>query len=71
VLPRVYLTRRAPFGRARLADDDLSVDFAAVTNPTDVVTIVCTEPLTADEPWQPLKVGEGILLKAGAIVQGC
>ena len=65
-----WLTRRAPFGRARLADDDLSVDFAAVTNPTDVVTIVCTEPLTADEAWQPLQVGQGILLKGGAIVQG-
>jgi predicted glutamine amidotransferase len=35
-----------------------------------VVTIVCTEPLTTAEPWQALKVGEAILLKAGEIVQG-
>ena len=54
----------------RLADDDLSVDFAAVTQPSDVVTIVCTEPLTTAEPWQALKVGEGMLLKAGEIVLG-
>jgi glutamine amidotransferase len=65
-----WVTRRAPFGRVRLADDDLSVDFAAVTQPSDVVTIVCTEPLTTAEPWQAIKVGEGILLKAGEIIQG-
>ncbi|MFM9102575.1 MAG: class II glutamine amidotransferase, partial [Cyanobium sp.] len=40
------LTRRAPFGQARLTDADLSVDFAVVTQPSDVVTIVTTEPLT-------------------------
>ncbi len=48
----------------------LSVDFAAVTRPSDGVTTVCTEPLTTAEPWQALKVGEGILLRAGEIVQG-
>ena len=65
-----WVTRRAPFGRVRLTDDDLSVDFAAVTQPSDVVSIICTEPLTTEEAWQPLKVGQGILLKAGEIVQG-
>jgi glutamine amidotransferase len=54
----------------QLADDDLTVDFAAVTQPSDVVTIVCTEPLTTAEPWQAIKVGAGILLKAGEIIQG-
>ena len=63
------VTRRAPFGLVRLADDDLSVDFAAVTQPSDVVTILSTEPLTAEETWQPLQVGEAILLKAGEIVR--
>jgi glutamine amidotransferase len=63
------VTRRAPFGRVRLADDDLSVDFAAVTQPSDVVTILSTEPLTAEESWQPLQVGEAILLKGGEIVR--
>jgi len=61
------ITRRAPFGLVRLADDDLTVDFAAVTQPSDVVTIVSTEPLTTEEPWQALAVGEAILLKAGEV----
>jgi glutamine amidotransferase len=63
------VTRRAPFGLVQLADADLSVDFAAVTQPSDVVTILSTEPLTAQETWQPLQVGEAILLKAGEIVR--
>jgi predicted glutamine amidotransferase len=63
------VTRRAPFGLVQLADADLSVDFAAVTQPSDVVTILSTEPLTAEETWQPLQIGEAILLKAGEIVR--
>jgi glutamine amidotransferase len=63
------VTRRAPFGLVHLADDDVSVDFAAVTQPTDVVTILSTEPLTAAELWHPLQVGEAILLKGGEIVR--
>ncbi|MFM7311991.1 MAG: class II glutamine amidotransferase [Cyanobium sp.] len=63
------LTRRAPFRRATLADDDLSVDFARLTQPQDVVTIISTEPLTRDEPWVPLQVGEALLFRQGEIVQ--
>lgn len=46
-----YLIRKAPFSRATLADEDVSIDFAAVTNPTDRVAVVATMPLTRDEPW--------------------
>jgi predicted glutamine amidotransferase len=46
-----YLERRAPFARATLADDELSVDFTAVTNRTDRVAVVATVPLTRDEVW--------------------
>jgi predicted glutamine amidotransferase len=42
--------RQHPFGAARLADEDLSVDFAALTTPTDRVAVVATEPLTTGEP---------------------
>lgn len=63
------LTRRAPFRSATLADDDLSVDFSQLTRPQDVVTIISTEPLTRDEPWQPLQNGEALLLRRGEIVQ--
>ena len=47
-----YLVRRAPFRRATLADDDLEVDFAEVTTPTDRVAVVATSPLTRDEAWE-------------------
>lgn len=46
-----YIVRQAPFARATLADEDLSVDFAAVTTPRDRVAIVATMPLTRDETW--------------------
>lgn len=46
-----YITRRAPFGKASLVDDDLQVDFAQETTPQDCVTIIATRPLTKDEIW--------------------
>ena len=52
------LQRRHPFGAATLADEDLSVDFAALTAPTDCVTLVATEPLTTGEAWVPFASGE-------------
>ena len=63
------MTRRAPFGLVHLADDDVSVAFAAVPQPSEVVTILSTEPLTAAEPWKPLQVGEAILLQGGEVVR--
>ena len=46
-----YLVRQAPFKKATLADEDVSVDFAAVTTPNDRVAVVATTPLTRDETW--------------------
>jgi predicted glutamine amidotransferase len=46
-----YIIRRAPFSKATLADDELSVDFSQVTTPNDRVAIVATAPLTRDETW--------------------
>ncbi|MEA5416996.1 class II glutamine amidotransferase [Synechococcus sp. BA-132 BA5] len=57
------------FARATLADDDLSVDFAKLAGPNDVVTIVSTEPLTTDERWTPLDPGEALLLQGGEVVR--
>jgi len=48
-----YIIRRAPFGVATLADDDLRVDFAQVTTPRDRVAVVATAPLTTNEVWTP------------------
>jgi glutamine amidotransferase len=53
-----YLVREHPFRRARLQDEDLSVDFAQVTTPHDRVAVIATEPLTADEPWTAFAGGE-------------
>ena len=62
------LTRRAPFRTATLADDDLSVDFAQLAGPDDVVSIISTEPLTTDEHWLRLQVGEAVLLRRGELL---
>jgi predicted glutamine amidotransferase len=53
-----WLQRHHPFSHARLADEDLSVDFAAHTTPADRVAIVATEPLTAGEAWHAMAPGE-------------
>ena len=56
---RLYsLVRQYPFGRARLQDEDLSIDFAEHTSPTDRVAVVVTEPLTRDEPWVQFAPGD-------------
>ena len=52
------LQRQHPFGAARLADDDLSVDFGQHTTPTDRVAVVATEPLTTGEDWLAFAPGE-------------
>jgi glutamine amidotransferase len=46
-----HLIRRAPFRKATLADEDVSVDFAELTTPRDRVAVVATAPLTRDETW--------------------
>jgi len=66
-----WLTRRAPFSIATLADDDLQVDFSTETNDSDVVTILSTEALTTDEQWQAFSPGESMLLIDGAIACHC
>lgn len=63
------ITRRAPFTSATLADDDVTVDFSTLTTVRDVVTIISTEPLTSNEAWRPLAVGEALLLQRGEVVE--
>lgn len=53
-----YIVRQFPFAEAKLADEDLSVDFATVTTPNDRVSIIVTEPLTANETWIRIGAGE-------------
>ncbi|SIQ11713.1 class II glutamine amidotransferase [Marinobacterium stanieri] len=63
-----WITRRAPFGEARLKDCEVSVDFYAETTPNDVVTVITTEPLTDNERWQRLETGEMIVFVDGEVV---
>ena len=53
-----YLVRQHPFQRARLQDDDISVDFAQITSQTDRVAVIVTDPLTCDEAWIAFAPGE-------------
>jgi glutamine amidotransferase len=60
-----HLVRQHPFATASLQDDDVTVDFAHVTSPSDRVAIVVTEPLTRDEPWLAFAPGELRVFEGG------
>ena len=64
----VQITRRAPFGPARLKDVDVIVDFQAETTPNDVVTVIATEALTEDEIWNAYQPGQWGLWRKGECV---
>jgi len=64
----VHITRRAPFGAARLKDVDLIVDFHTETTPNDVVTVIATEALTENETWARYAPGEWALWRHGECV---
>ncbi len=53
-----WITRQAPFGEASLKDCDITVDFKNETSITDKVTVIATEPLTHNETWYTIKIGE-------------
>jgi len=53
-----YLLRQHPFRAAHLQDEDMSVDFAQLTQATDRVAVVVTQPLTANEAWVAFAPGE-------------
>jgi predicted glutamine amidotransferase len=66
--PKLYsVQRRHPFTAATLADEDLSVDFAAHTTPEDRVAVVATEPLTRNEDWLPFAPGELRVFEGGVL----
>jgi predicted glutamine amidotransferase len=61
-----YIVRQYPFPTARLSDEDVSVDFAQLTTPSDRVAIIVTEPLTTNEHWSAFAPGELKLFVDGA-----
>lgn len=64
-----WITRRSPFGEARLMDDELTVDFRQETTDQDIVTVIATEPLTDNEAWTALASGELLVFHAGRVMQ--
>ena len=63
-----YVERRHPFTHATLSDEDLSVNFAEHTSPTDRVAVVVTAPLTTNENWTAFAPGELKVFEDGALV---
>ena len=60
-----YVLRRHPFTQATLSDEDVRVNFAELTRPTDRVAVVVTAPLTTDELWTPLQAGRVYTFEEG------
>jgi glutamine amidotransferase len=60
-----WLTRCAPFGEAQLSDTEVTVDFAELTTPKDVVTVIATDPLTTNETWSPIEPGTMVVFEGG------
>jgi glutamine amidotransferase len=53
-----YLVRQYPFAKAKLADNDIHIDFSEVTTPQDRVAVIVTQPLTDNETWVQFGIGE-------------
>ncbi len=64
-----FIVRQAPFKKATLCDEDLCVDFAAVTTPNDRVAVVATAPLTRDETWTPGEPGTLWVFRRGKLAR--
>ena len=66
--PILYsVERKHPFAHATLSDEDVSVDFAEQTQPTDRVAVVVTAPLTTDEAWTAFAPGALKVFVDGAL----
>jgi glutamine amidotransferase len=61
-----WIVRQAPFPVAHLKDQDVTVDFSAVTTPNDRVALVATAPLTDNEAWSAMAPGTLMMFLDGA-----
>ncbi|OOE96117.1 class II glutamine amidotransferase [Salinivibrio sp. IB643] len=62
-----WITRRAPFGRASLIDQEMTVDFHEQTTPDDIVSVIATQPLTNNESWHKMQEGEYCVFHFGEV----
>lgn len=60
-----WITRRAPFGEAKLLDEEVCINFTEHTTPNDVVTVIATQPLTNNEAWTLMQAGDCIVFREG------
>ena len=60
-----WITRKHPFGTARLIDTGEVIDFSEHTTAGDVVTIITSLPLTSDEKWVQMSPGEFLVFRNG------
>lgn len=60
-----WITRRSPFGKAKLLDQDIEIDFQEHTQPDDVVSVIATLPLTHNEDWHKIEPGSYALFHLG------
>jgi glutamine amidotransferase len=63
-----YILRHAPFAQAHLIDDDVTVDFDALTTPEDKVAVIATTPLTDNEHWTEMQPGQLFAFHHGGAV---
>ena len=63
-----WLTRKHPFGKARLIDTGESIDFSKVTTPKDIVTMIASMKLTDNEEWTDMQKGELLVFRNGRVV---
>ncbi len=63
-----YLVRQAPFARAHLKDEDISMDFAAVLSPDHRTVVIATTPLTDNEQWIRIPAGSLWCFENGEII---
>ena len=63
-----WITRKSPFKKAHLIDEELSIDFKEVTTKTDIVTIIATQPLTKYEKWNKISKNTFLIFKDGNII---
>ena len=63
-----YLERKHPFTHATLSDEDVSINFAEHTRPSDRVALVVTSPLTTNENWIAFAPGDLKVFAEGALL---
>lgn len=62
-----WITRKAPFGKARLVDTGEVMDFSKETSPKDIVTVIASRPLTDNEDWEKMEKGQFSVFENGRL----